>query len=405
MLTGALFFSGVHSVAGAQSTLQDAIAQVTARNATAPETPSRPTALAPATKDRPVEIELQSASRVVAPGETVHVAIRLLPDSGWHAYWRHAGDVGSPPSIAWKLPPGFTAAPLRWPRPELISAPPLASYGYEREVHMLGAIHVPSSARVGSKVTFAGTVTWVVCREECFADEVDLALTLPVAAASIADSAASRAIAEEAARVPIKSDDWTFLSAADSTAVVLRIQPPAGSGLTASDLASVHFFVDSAAVIDHAAQAAIGFVGDAILLRVARSQYASGIPTRITGVLTLAGDAILCRFQGEDTGSLTDLALDEMEQWIEKSRAPLRWFLDLRDARTVSPEVSRVWTQWIAVRRDCFARISALSFDPLFPLVLTMARLRSGADFRVHRELEPFRQELAAASSAVAAGL
>jgi hypothetical protein len=119
----------------------------------------------------------------------------------------------------------------------------------------------------------------------------------------------------------------------------------------------------------------------------------------------LAGDAILCRFQGEDTGSLTDLALDEMEQWIEKSRAPLRWFLDLRDARTVSPEVSRVCTQWIGVRRDCFARISALSFDPLFPLVLTMARLRSGADFRVHRELEPFRQELAAASSAAAAGL
>jgi len=242
-----------------------------------------------ATASRPVEIELRSAARVLAPGETVAVAIRLRPEPGWHAYWRHAGDVGSAPSVEWRLPEGFTAAPLRWPTPELISSPPLASYGYEREVHMLTTVHVPRTARVGSTATLAGTVTWVVCKEECFADEVDLALTLPVRAASEADTAAARAIMEEDARVPARGAGWEFLSAVDAGTIVLRVRPPNGSSVLAGGSAArVQFFVDSAGVIDHAAPASVRVDGDALELRLARSQYATATPARLTGVLAVA---------------------------------------------------------------------------------------------------------------------
>ncbi|MDF1504490.1 protein-disulfide reductase DsbD domain-containing protein, partial [Roseisolibacter sp. H3M3-2] len=246
-------------------------------------------ALARATENRPVEIELRSAARVLVPGETAHVAIRLRPDSGWHAYWRHAGDVGSPPSIDWVLPDGYTAAPLRWPAPELIASPPLASYGYEREVHLLGAVRVPPDARVGSTATLAGTVTWVVCKVECVADEVDVALTLPVGAAAAADTAAVRAFAAEDARVPLRRADWTFRSAVDGDAVVLRVRPPEGTALPAGgDAARVRFFVDTAGVIDHAAPPAVRADGGELELRLARSQFASGDPTRLTGVLAIA---------------------------------------------------------------------------------------------------------------------
>jgi thiol:disulfide interchange protein DsbD len=254
------------------------------------QSPPQPRALVPAAPDRPVEIELRSAARVVAPGDTVPVAIRLRPEPGWHAYWRHAGDVGSPPSVEWRLPEGFTAAPLRWPAPELIASPPLASYGYEREVHLLGAVHVPRTARAGSTATLAGTVTWVVCKEECFSADVDLALTLPVGAAPEADTAAARAFAAEDARVPLGPAGWAFRSAVDSGAVVLRVRPPAGSGLLAGGgTQGVRFFVDSAGVIDHAAPAAVRVDGDALELRLVRSPYASGTPARLTGVLTFAG--------------------------------------------------------------------------------------------------------------------
>src|SRR5215207_8634634 len=250
----------------------------------------RAAALVRATAGRPVEIELRSAARALVPGETAAVAIRLRPEPGWHAYWRHAGDVGSPPSVEWRLPEGFTAAPLRWPTPELIVSPPLASYGYEREVHLLGAVHVPRSARVGSTATLAGTVTWVVCKVECIADEVDLALTLPVGAAPKADTAAARAFTAEDARVPVRRADWVFRSAVDAGAIVLRVRPPDGSGLLAGGgTPRVRFFVDSAGVIDHAAPAAVRVDGDELELRLVRSSYASETPSRLTGVLALAG--------------------------------------------------------------------------------------------------------------------
>jgi len=252
--------------------------------------PQPASAVARATANRPVEVELRSAARVLAPGDTVAIAIRLRPEPGWHTYWRHAGDVGSPPSVEWRLPEGFTAGPLRWPTPELISSPPLASYGYESEVHLLGAVHVPPTARVGSTATFAGTVTWVVCNVECVADEVDLTLTLPVGAAPEADTAATRAFAAADARVPARLAGWAFRSAVDGDAIVLRVRSPEGSSLLAGgDAARVRFFVDSAGVIDHAAPAAVRVDGDALELRLARSQYASGTPGRLTGVLALAG--------------------------------------------------------------------------------------------------------------------
>jgi DsbC/DsbD-like thiol-disulfide interchange protein len=131
-------------------------------------------------------------------------------------------------------PEGFTAAPLRFPTPELIASPPLASYGYERETHLLGAVHVPRTARVGSRATLAGTVTWVACKVECIAGDVDLALTLPVAAAPEADTAAARAFAAEDARVPVRRADWAFRAAVDSDAIVLRVRPPAGSRIAAT---------------------------------------------------------------------------------------------------------------------------------------------------------------------------
>ena len=267
-------------------------------------------AIARATANRPVEVELQSAARVLVPGETAAIAIRLRPEPGWHAYWRHAGDVGSATSMAWRLPDGFTVDSLRWPTPELIASPPLASYGYEREVHLLGAVRVPATARVGSTATIAGTVTWVVCNVECFADEVDLTLTLAVGAAPQADTAVARALAAEEARVPVRRDDWVFHSAVDSAAVVLRARPPGGSGLLDAGVAErVRFFVDSAGVIDHAAPAAVRVVGDALELRLVRSQYAGGTPTRLTGVLAFAarggGDA---RFAVEVDAPVTSMA-------------------------------------------------------------------------------------------------
>ncbi|CAA9307442.1 MAG: Cytochrome c-type biogenesis protein DsbD, protein-disulfide reductase [uncultured Gemmatimonadetes bacterium] len=252
------------------------------------QSPPGPGALVPAAAGRPVEVELRSAARAVAPGDTVPVAIRLLPNRGWHTYWRHAGDVGSPPAVTWRLPDGFTAAPLRWPTPERIEAPPLASYGYEHEVHLLGAVHVPSSARVGSTAKLGATLTWVVCEVECVAGDVDVALTVPVASRTIIDEAVARAFSAEAARIPARRDGWTFRAATDSENVLLHVYPPGESEIaTGRTRPRVQFFIDSAGVIDHAAQPRVRTVPAGIELQMGRSAFAAGSPSRITGVLAI----------------------------------------------------------------------------------------------------------------------
>jgi hypothetical protein len=120
----------------------------------------------------------------------------------------------------------------------------------------------------------------------------------------------------------------------------------------------------------------------------------------------IANEVIFSAFTGNDNGDLTDTALDEMERLLAISQRKVSWFLDLRNAHNVAAKVSQAWTEWMSVRQDRFARVIVLAPEPLFPLVLTIAKYRSGMEnlVRIHRELEPFHDELVAVTSAQIAG-
>ena len=81
----------------------------------------------------------------------------------------------------------------------------------------------------------------------------------------------------------------------------------------------------------------------------------------------LANDAIFTTFSGDDSGDLTDIAA---------SSPKTSWFLDLKNAHNVC-------------RSTTYA-------SPLSPLVLTLAKYRSGTDQSVpySRDLEPFCADL-----------
>jgi thiol:disulfide interchange protein/DsbC/DsbD-like thiol-disulfide interchange protein len=236
-----------------------------------------------ATQDRPVEVELLSASRAVVPGETMWVAIRLKPARGWHTYWRYAGDVGSAPSVAWNLPAGWKAGEIVWPTPYRMSSPPLASYGYKRELILATPIEVPRTAQPGSTARIAGRITWVVCDEECVSDEVDLSLTRPVATTPAIDAAVSAAIDAEQQRAPLAQGDWSVRAAVDSSDVILLARPSSASLVGAA--LPTDFFIDTAGVIDHAAPVRARWTDSLIELRIKRSDYANGAPSRVSGLI------------------------------------------------------------------------------------------------------------------------
>lgn len=115
----------------------------------------------------------------------------------------------------------------------------------------------------------------------------------------------------------------------------------------------------------------------------------------------LENHVIFSRFQGDDSGDLTDAALDEMEKLLDASDQKATWFMDLRDAQNVAANVSQTWTDWLTARQERLGRVRAYAPSPLFPLVLTIAKYRSGTErvLQVHRELEPFRNDLISATS------
>jgi hypothetical protein len=119
----------------------------------------------------------------------------------------------------------------------------------------------------------------------------------------------------------------------------------------------------------------------------------------------IANDVIFSIFSGNDYGDLTDAVLDEMERLLASSERKVSWFLDLRNAQNIAPKVSQTWTEWLSARHCRFDRIIAVAPSPLFPLVLTIAKYRSGTEHivRIHRELGPFRDELVSATSSAVA--
>ena len=60
--------------------------------------------------------ELVAEARAVSGGE-VELAILMHTTPGWHGYWLNPGDAGLPMSVEWRLPPGWSVGPMRYPVP------------------------------------------------------------------------------------------------------------------------------------------------------------------------------------------------------------------------------------------------------------------------------------------------
>jgi len=154
------------------------------------------------------QVSLVSEWQAVAPGESFDVGIRLKMDPGWHTYWKDPGDSGLATSIEWKLPKGFVADPIRWPKPMVIKMAGLTSYAYEEEVLLLARIHVPAKGyRNGQSVKLEANVEWLECAEACVPGSATVSITLRIV--KISQNAAPEVLALfEKYRAMIPPDDY-----------------------------------------------------------------------------------------------------------------------------------------------------------------------------------------------------
>src|SRR5688572_3823456 len=113
------------------------------------------------------------------PGGEVELAIHMRTKPGWHGYWLNPGDAGLPMEVEWRLPPGFTAGPLRYPVPTRLTIAGLMNYVYEHDYAVLVRLKVPPDAR--GTVPVRADARWLACTDKiCVPESGSLALTLPV---------------------------------------------------------------------------------------------------------------------------------------------------------------------------------------------------------------------------------
>ncbi len=153
-----------------------------------------------------VRVRLVSETTSVAPGGRLSVAFEQDIPRGWHTYWRNPGAAGTPTTLSWSLPKGWSAGPLLWPYPERLATGPLIDYGYEHKVWLLTDLVAPRGVRPGTLVTLNADAQWLVCKEICIPQSARLTLPVAISAAPSAPYATIAAkFAAARARLPIPS--------------------------------------------------------------------------------------------------------------------------------------------------------------------------------------------------------
>jgi thiol:disulfide interchange protein/DsbC/DsbD-like thiol-disulfide interchange protein len=133
-----------------------------------------------------VKARLVSETGGIGPGQSIWVALELNIRDGWHTYWRNPGDSGQATTLAWTLPPGFTAGDIVWTTPHRFDLPPLVNYGYAgRAVHLV-KITAPREFKSGSVALLQAKAGWLVCSDVCIPEDAQLQLRLPTAAGAAA---------------------------------------------------------------------------------------------------------------------------------------------------------------------------------------------------------------------------
>jgi thiol:disulfide interchange protein DsbD len=237
-----------------------------------------------------VDASLVADHAGIAPGQTIHVALRQQIQPHWHTYWKNPGDSGEPPRLAWTLPAGFATGDVVWPTPGKIPVGPLMNYGYEGEVLLPVPLTAPAAARVGDTAHLAAKVEILVCAEICVPETKQIALDLPVTGAPApADPTWGPKIGQVIAAAP-QPAPLTAAFQPKGAGVALAI---AGAPLKGAGAADAYFYPASATAIDHAKPQAIERGPDGLTLTLAPGYDFQGgkAPPSLAGVLAIGGKA------------------------------------------------------------------------------------------------------------------
>ncbi len=247
---------------------------------------SLPTAVA--TAEGPVRegaliAEIVAAKTSIAPGETIDLALRLAHDKGWHSYWKSPGIVGLGTAIEWKLPAGFTTAPIRWPQPETVKMGPYTAYGYHDEVFLVVPLTAPADAEPGTVLRLSARATWMCCAKTCHPASADLSLTLAISANPGKASLWQKPIAAARSTFAKTNTLWTATALLEKETITLRLQPVEGTSPTPPK--RPYFFCHDGLIHSDVEQRPTRTDDGTLTFTLSTSEFGPKNPTHLRGIL------------------------------------------------------------------------------------------------------------------------
>jgi thiol:disulfide interchange protein DsbD len=232
-----------------------------------------------------VHVQLIVPASAINRGAAADAGLYFKIDSGWHVYWKNAGDAGEPPHMKWTLPEGITAGPLEFPAPKRLPLGPLMDFGYEDEVLFPFKITVADSAKPGWAVLHA-KVDWLVCQASCIPGKAELEVTRGIASSSA-----------KSAFVPEDVDLFKRLSSRLPRPLPEQMkavfQPTEGGFRLAVDTGrretSATFFPADQDVINNPAPQTLTPTPNGLTLDLKKDANLTANPAELKGVLELSG--------------------------------------------------------------------------------------------------------------------
>ena len=217
-------------------------------------------------------VELVPEVKAVRPGGDFLVGIHMRMDPGWHVYWLNSGDSGSAPSLTWSLPSYLSAGDIRWPYPEWIKQPPLASYGYTEETVLFVPVSVSESARLNQTFPLRLDLKWLSCKEDCIPAQASLELEVGIASETIRHPRFDELCAPHLSRIPVEDPSLKAQAVLEQTGRIKLFFFREGRD---NEVIDAHFFPFSPDVLEHAAAQEMSFQKETYALSLTASDLFS----------------------------------------------------------------------------------------------------------------------------------
>ena len=180
--------------------------------------------------------ELSAERRLVAPGESLWLALSIVLRPKWHTYWRTPGDAGEPIVIKWNLPNGVVAGPIQWPTPERFSYSDIAGFGYTGHVTLLTELKIASSVAAPSELLLKADGAWLICAEVCIPE--DGSFSLPIRIDPVHRNIVPNPTFTAAREALPRQAPWAVTATGSGNILTLT----AGPGISEHDLKGVLYF-------------------------------------------------------------------------------------------------------------------------------------------------------------------